>query len=115
MPKRTVRSHKRGGRRRHRTRSGKKTGGAPRLAGTVGLLEDVEEKLRAIIQEADKIEEINDQVGDQQLDALPEETRRAISNAYNTVVDVVQDIKEACDKGVAATRPAVRASVATYQ
>ncbi len=81
----------------------------------MGLLEDVEEKLHAIVESAYKIEEINDKVGEQRLDGLPEDTRRAISNAYNTVADVVQDIKEACDKGLTSTRPAARASAATFQ
>lgn len=109
MPGRTRRANKRSGRRRHRTRSVKKSGGAPRPEAWTGKLRDINERLRSVLDDAYDIEEVNDGLGDLRFHSLPQETQRALSNAYNTIEDVVQKIKEACDVGTEATGAALSA------
>ena len=108
MGKRTVRSHKRSsGRQRHRTRNAKKSGGAPRPEAWIGKLWDIDERLRSILEDAYKIEDTNSEIGDLRFHSFPEETRRALSNSYNTIEDKVREIKAACDDGANAIEAAL--------
>lgn len=79
------------------------------------MLEDINEKFHSVIDEADKIENFNDMLGNDRLDVYSEEIQRAISNAYNVTADKVQKIQEACAAGTAATRVAITAAIATLR
>ena len=71
--------------------------------------------MRSVLDDVYKIEDINDKLGDLRSHSLPEETQRAISNAYNTIEDKVQEIKASSDAGTDATQAALRALSASAQ
>jgi hypothetical protein len=93
----------------------KKSGGAPRPEAWIGKLRDINARLRSVLDDVYKIEDINDKLGDLRSHSLSEETQRAISNAYNTIEDKVQEIKVSSDAGTDATQAALRALSASAQ